>query len=153
MTTSAELRQVGDATFAQIRARFPDLSMVIDGADPNVDIAVDIPQQVGLSFPLHLNLQSDELHLQAGAFWLEWFPCTKPTIQEAYIEAVTGLLSGTFRIVEVCSGAQVVSAKLQRPDGSGWATIGRTGIGWALPWNRSERVIQNTQVGAKSSRS
>jgi hypothetical protein len=35
---------------------------------------MEVPRQSGLAFDVILNLQGDELHLSAGAFWLEWFP-------------------------------------------------------------------------------
>jgi hypothetical protein len=42
----------------------------------------------------------DELHLTAGAFWLEWFPYTNPEFVQAYREAACGLLGGVYRIRE-----------------------------------------------------
>jgi hypothetical protein len=86
--------------FEEIRDAFPRLSMQLDENPPNVDLNVDIPQQPALAFDMNLNPQGDELHLSAGAFWLEWFPCTRPDVIEAYREAVHGLLSGTYRIRE-----------------------------------------------------
>ncbi len=38
-------------------------------------VELEIPKQPGLDFDVNLNLQGDELHLNAGTgFWLEWFP-------------------------------------------------------------------------------
>jgi len=85
---------------------------------------MSIPRQPGLLFDVQLNLQNiDELHLNASALWVSWFPCTKPQIVEEYFEAVSGLLSGRFRILEHWRGTRVVRAELQRPSQEGWRTI------------------------------
>ena len=61
---------------------------------------MDIPSQPGLLFNVSINLQQDELYLDVGARWLEWFPCTDADVVAKFREAVRGVLSGTFRIVE-----------------------------------------------------
>ena len=77
------------------------------------------------------------------AFWLEWFPCTDTGVVAQYREAVTGLLSGAYRIVEHHIGNLVVKAQLQRPSAGGWQTVGKwTNLGVVLPWPRSIRVLQ-----------
>jgi hypothetical protein len=104
------------STFERIRVAFPALAMNLDLHHKHVDLAMDIPAQPGLSFHIHLNLQNvDELHLSASALWVEWFPCTNPKRVEEYFEAVSGLLSGQFRILEHWRGRRAVKAKLQRP--------------------------------------
>jgi hypothetical protein len=152
MIDSSNLRQLGEATFAQIQAAFPNLSMDLDRAHPHVDILVSVPQQPGLDFPVGLNLQGDELHLNVGEFWLEWFPCTKPAVREAYVEAVGGLLSGTFRILEFYVGQRAVRAELQRPHEGKWRTIGTSYKGFWIPWRRSTRVLQNSAHASRGSR-
>jgi hypothetical protein len=112
------------STFEKLRGTFPALSMNLDLRPAHVDVAMDIPAQPGLCFEVHLNLQNlDELHLVASAFWCEWFPCTNPKKVERYIEAVSGLLSGEFRILEHWRGRRPVKAQLQRPSGSDWENI------------------------------
>jgi hypothetical protein len=59
-------------------------------------------------------------------------------------------LSGAFRILETYSGRRAVRAELQRPHEGGWRTIGTTFRGWALPWRKSTRVVQN--LAARPSR-
>jgi len=145
MNQDQELRQVGESVFARIREAFPALIANVDSKHPHVQINVSIPEQPGLAFQVDLNLQGDELHLSAGAFWLEWFPCTNAAVREAYFEAVSGLLSGQLRILETLSGKRPVRAELQRPSAEGWQTLGTTHIGWAFPWRKTTRVIQNTQ--------
>ena len=79
-----------------------------------------------------------------GVFWVEWFPCTKPEVARAYAEAVKGLLSGQFRIVEFLQGGRPVKAILQRPTGEGWAVVARwSELHLPLPWGRTQRVLQN----------
>lgn len=130
--------------FEEIRDAFPHLSMRLDHDPPNVDLNMDIPEQPGLTFDMNVNLQGDELHLNAGAFWLEWFPCTRPDVVQAYRETVQGLLSGTYRIRERHRGGRPFKAELQKPDYGGWRTIG-TWYGWAWPLPRRtfEKILQN----------
>ena len=130
--------------FEQIRSRFPHLEMDLQLEHPDVDLNMDIPLQSGLGFEVNLNLQGDELHLSAGSFWLEWFPCTDPGVVERYRDAVTGPLSGRYRILEYCLGNRAVKAQLQRQEGDGWCTIGTWGnLGLFVPWPRRKRVLQN----------
>ena len=130
--------------FRELQDAFPQLRMQLQLQDPHVDVSMDIPRQPGMAFFVNLNLQGDELHLSAGSFWLEWFPCTRPGIVDQYRDAVTGLLSGRYRILEHYVGAWAVKAQLQRPDADGWQTIGTwANLGTALPWPRRRRVLQN----------
>jgi hypothetical protein len=133
------------ALFEEIRATFPSLRMDLQKEHPHVALFMDVRKQAGLSFDVNLNLQDDELHLSAGSFWLEWFPCTDPEITARYREAVIGIVSGQYRILEHCVGKYVVRADLQRPDNQGWQTIGTssTGLGALIPWWRTTRVLQN----------
>jgi hypothetical protein len=93
----------------------------------------------GLAFAVNLNL----LHLSAGHFWFEWFPCTKPDVVAAYAEAVSGVLSGTFRIVEYYRWRRVVQVDLQRPAGAGWKTIATTNPDLLFLWRTKTKVLQN----------
>ena len=71
--------EIALSTFEKLRAAFPALSMEFDLQPAHVDLAVDIPAQAGLSFPVFLNLQNlDELCLEASALGVSWFPCTNP---------------------------------------------------------------------------
>src|ERR1700674_656425 len=102
------------STFQRIRAAFPALSMNLDVHPLHLDLAMDIPAQPGLSFDIGLNLQNrDELHIEASRLWVEWFPCTNPKKVAEYFEAVSGLVSGRFRILQHVRGRRVVKAELQ----------------------------------------
>ena len=110
--------------FKEIQSAFPHLEMKLGTNHPKVDLSMDIPKQKGLKFDIHLNLQGDELHLVARHFWLEWFPCTDKDVVKAFREAVHGVLSGEFRILEYYRGRRPVKAELQQPSGDAWKTIG-----------------------------
>ena len=130
--------------FEDIRDAFPRLRMRLDDNPDNVDLEMVIPQQPGLAFEINLNLQGDELHLSSGAFWLEWFPCTRQEIVEAYRDAVHGLITGSYRIREHHRGGRPFKAELQIPVAEGWQTIGTTSWWtWPLPRRTVEKVVQN----------
>ena len=132
------------ALFETIRAAFPHLEMTVERYHRYLDVAMDIPEQPGLAFTVALSLQGNELHLYAGEFRFEWFPCTRADIVSAYREAVHGLLSGSYRIVEHWRGSRAVKAQLQRPVGVGWETIFTTYKLDLLFWvPKTERALRN----------
>ncbi len=138
--------EIALSTFEKIQAAFPALSMKLDLHPAHVDLAMEIPAQSGLSFNVDLNLQNlDELHLSASALWYEWFPCTNPKKVERYLEAVSGLLSGEFRILEHWRGKRPVKAQLQRPSRGGWENVATwLDVSAVVPWPRkSHKVVQN----------
>ena len=109
-----------------------------------VEISVDIPVQAGLKHSINLNLQNrDELHFTVGEFWLEWFPCTKPETVDSYVEAVTGFISGRYRVLEHFRGTHCVRAQLQEPVDGRWKTIGNYRRIRPFPWHMDERVLRN----------
>lgn len=63
-------------------------------------------------------------------FYCEWFPCAKPEKAEKYLDAVTGFLSGEYRILEHYRGKTCYKAKLQKSEGNRWQTIAT----WATIW-------------------
>jgi hypothetical protein len=141
-----QAHEIGLSVFERIRGSFPTLTMNLDLHPKHVDLAMDIPAQPGLAFRVHLNLQNmDELHLSASALWVEWFPCTKPPKAEKYFEAVSGLLSGEFRILEHWRGKRSVKAQLQRPNRGGWKDVATSlNMSAVVPWPpKSFKVVQN----------
>jgi hypothetical protein len=121
---------IARGVFAEIAKRFPSLKMVENHDDP-VEISITIPVQPGLSHQVWLCLQDyDELGFRAGHFYCEWFPCTRSTKVEKYLDAVTGFLVGKYRILEYYRGVKCYKAKLQKPEGDHWRTIAR----WATIW-------------------
>jgi hypothetical protein len=134
------------SSFRRIQQTFPSLTMNLDLHPQNVELEMNIPVQPGLSFKVYLNLQNgDELHVAASVFWVEWFPCTRPDRVDSYLEAVCGLLSGEFRILEHWRGKRAVKAQLQSPSDGGWKTIATWGdVSAIVPWPRkASKVVQN----------
>jgi hypothetical protein len=134
-----------EEVLATLRRRFPSLAVDRCADAPGVDALVRLPVQTGLEVEIDLSLQNnDELHLTAGHFWVEWFPCHDQRIFDDFMDAVVGLISGRYRIVEQFVRGRPTQAKLQRPEGDGWRTV----ASWAnllvlLPWPRIERVVRN----------
>jgi hypothetical protein len=112
---------------------------------PHVDVSLDIPVQDGLPFEVSLNLQFDELHLNAGRhFWVEWFPCNLTARVEDFLDAVRGLLSGRYRIRERHVGRFAASATLERPENGRWIAAAQWSDFWTaiLPWRRTEKILR-----------
>jgi hypothetical protein len=137
MSTAEEIAE-------RIQEQFPTLNLKVNSNDPNVDWSILIPPQDGLKFECNLNRQGDELHLSILGFWLEWFPLEDEDVAEAYFDAVVGILSGRYRIVEYVRFGRGVGGELQAPVGTSWKTIGNSSTG-ILPrgWLSRTRVIQN----------
>jgi hypothetical protein len=135
---------IARSVFAEIAKRFPSLHMVEKHDDP-VEISITVPAQPGLRHKVWLCLQNrDELGFGAGHFYIEFFPCTKPDRVEKYLDAVTGFLSGTYRILETYRGTTCYKAKLQKPDGDGWRTIANWATIWIPLWSvKTVRELRN----------
>jgi len=134
-----------ESAIERIRTACPNLQMdYADTGKAPVDWFFEIPSQPGLSVPVYINLQDDELHLVISAFWCEWFPCTNPDSAGEFVQAVVGFLCGEIRLRETLRGGVPVKSELQRLDGSSWKTI----ASWRtlhLRWisRKSVRVIHN----------
>ena len=128
-----------------IRSRFPSLRTALVTQHPQVEVMLEIPAQSGLTFPISINLQNvDELHLNTGSFWCEWFPCQKQEVCDRFAEAVCGLLSGTYRVVEYWRFGSALKAHLQKPDGDGWECV-KWCSQWHIPasWGMKTKILQN----------
>jgi hypothetical protein len=130
--------------FDRIRAAHPGLHMILDTKPQHVDLEMTIPVQAGLPFRVGLTLRGDELHLQAGDhFWVEWFPYHEPDVVNGYSDAVNGLLTGRYRIVESFRRGKAVRAELQGQEGPGWKVL----TAWSrlhvpIPRRTTERILQ-----------
>jgi len=60
------------------------------------------------------------MHLNVSHFWVEWFPCTDKECTKRYIDAVSGFLSGEYRVVEYFRGEKYIKSKLQKPQDGKW---------------------------------
>jgi len=79
-----------------------------------------------------------------GRFYNEWFPCTKRNKVEKYLDAVTGFLSGKYRIMEHYRGKVCYKAQLQKPEDGGWRTIATWATIWIpLSWKKTLKEIRN----------
>ena len=136
---------IARGVFAEIAKRFPKLNMVENRDDP-VEISITMPVQPGLSHKIWLCLQNgDELGFSAGHFYNEWFPCTKSDRVEKYLDAVTGFLSGKYRIVEHYRGTKCYRAQLQKPEGDRWHTIASWATIWIpLSFRKGVKDLRNT---------
>src|SRR6185437_2947131 len=91
---------IAQKAFSEIFSRFSSLK-VTENKDEPVEISYTMNVQSGLKYKVWLSLQNnDELHFSVENFWLEWFPCTKREEVDVYIDAVSGFLSGKYRIFE-----------------------------------------------------
>jgi hypothetical protein len=143
MSSDAHLN-IARGAIAAVAARFPHLSMVEDVGVP-VELSITLPVQPGLRQKVWLCLQNmDELHFSVGHFLLEWFPCSKPSRVSDYVDAVSGYLSGTYRILEFYRGKRCVKAQLQAPDSGSWRAVGTWRTLWsAIPWKDSIVELRN----------
>jgi len=105
---------------------------MVENQDDPAEISITMPVQPGLSQKLWLCLQNqDELGVSVGQhFYIEFFPCTKPERVKKYLDAVTGFLSGRYRVLEYYRGSTCYRAQLQKPEGDHWRTI----ASWATIW-------------------
>ena len=135
---------IARAVFMEIAKRFPSLQMVENHDDP-VEISITMPIQAGVSHEVWLCLQNqDELGFRVGRFYCEWFPCTKPEKAERYLDAVTGFLSGEYRILEHYRGKTCYRAKLQKPEGDRWCTIANWATIWIPLWrNKTVKELRS----------
>ena len=131
--------------FTEIARRFPSLQMIENHDDP-VEISITMPVQPGLSQQLWLCLQNgDELGFSVGRhFYIEFFPCTKPDRVKEYFDAVTGFLSGQYRVREYYRGSTCYRAQLQKPEGDRWRTIASWASIWIPLWlNQTVKELRN----------
>lgn len=129
-----------------VRREFPLLRIEVETDHSELHAMAEIPAQDGLGFGVQINLQNnDELHLCVSHFWVEWFPCGDQEVFDRFLEALRGLLSGSFRIRESFVGNLAVKAELQRPKrGLSWETIATWGnLGVLIPWKRTRAYVQN----------
>ena len=135
---------IARSVFAEIAKRFPYLNMV-ENRDIPVEIGITMSVQPGLSHEVWLCLQNrDELGFSAGHLHVEFFPCTKPDRVEKYVDAVSGFLSGKYRILEHYRGTKCYWAQLQKPEGGRWSTIANWATIWIpLSFKRTVKELRN----------
>ena len=106
-----------------LRAAFPGLEIRVEPDHPQVDLNIDVPRQAGLPFAINLSLQEDELHLSVGGFWRSYHPCDRPDVLQWFRDTVSGLLTGSYRVLSHYRGRRCVAGDLQRLEAGEWKTI------------------------------
>jgi len=148
---NAHCVEIARRVFEEIAASSLPLRCSIQ-ADPIRELALtlDFEVQPGLLFPVSANLQNvDELHLNVGTFfWYEWFPCRDPAVTTAFRQAVHGVLSGEYRVVEFCRKNRPFKAELQRTENGAWKTVATSTSVRPPSFTRARtRILQNTRLG------
>lgn len=107
-----------------IRNKFPELDIKIDKEESHIHAVAYIDKQPGIDFDISINLQNcDELHLWAESLWASWFPIGEEDSFEKFIDAVIGLISGNYRIVEYRVLGSLIKTTLEKPCGQEWIKI------------------------------
>lgn len=138
----------GMEALRNVQSLHPKLVMQIDENNPNVDINMDIPVQSGLDFDINLNLQNiDELHLSVGKLWMCWFPCTEVENSRDFVQTISGLIKGRYRILETIKRGKVVKAQLQYQQNGSWVSRSSGSLTFSFPslGSKSFKVVQNGQ--------
>ncbi len=136
--------QIANKAFQTLRDEFPDISMETDESPKFTDLELDIPIQDGLTHKIHLNLQNnDELHFQVDDFWGQWFPCTDPEVSDSFVSAVSGFLSGNYRIEVFSRKGKSFKRLLQSPENGSWKIeYTHSSLHWPC-FNPQIRYVQN----------
>ena len=148
--SDARFLECARAGFEQIRGRLVELNVVVDEDHPYLDLTLDIPEQRGLAFPIHANLQNDdEIHLECCGASLCWFPCSQPDNVDDFVETVVGLVQGTCRIVQKLRGGAVRTARVEVNQGGDWAKKSPGIWHFRLPriFPSETRIVQNEAGG------
>jgi TATA-box binding protein (TBP) (component of TFIID and TFIIIB) len=131
--------------FNKIKSHFANLKIIEELSDNNVDLSFNIPKQQGLDFDINLNLQTDELHMSTEFFSGSWFPIKHPEVISLFIDAVKGLITGDYRILQYWNGNKLLKSYLQKPADKDWKTICKANNSITFPWtNLTELIIRNT---------
>ncbi|UDF35609.1 UNVERIFIED_ORG: hypothetical protein LHJ69_00475 [Shinella sp. XGS7] len=127
-----------------IRTALPWLVVEEVARHPQVDAFAQVPAQPGLSLPIQVNLQNDELHLVASNLWVEWFPCTDISKRDAFVQAVSGLVNGELEIEESFVFGRPAMATLRSRAASGNQCLARwSNLLVLLPLPRNRRIVRN----------
>ena len=147
MTREVELAPFMKVVVA-VRTQFPSLHTKLATEHSHVDAVLEIPAQQGLAFPISINLQSDELHLNVAHFWCEWLPCGDPEVSARFSEALCGLLSGAYRVLEYSRRGVALKSHLQRTANGGWQHVASSHRPHVpVSWGMSTKIIQNVPCG------
>lgn len=110
------------------------------------DFVLEIPAQTGLTIPLSINLQNDELTLCISGFHAHWFPCTDQSEIDHFVHCAVGFVKGTIRVQETLRGQRVVRAELQEQAGTDWKAICISRMFSLSRAKETTRIIANESV-------
>lgn len=143
--------EVARQTLEEIAASSEPLrSTLLVQPDPQLALSLAFEVQPGLGFPVSANLQNvDELHLNVGeVFWCEWFPCSDPVVRLEFRQAMQGVLSGEYRVVEFYRKDRAIKAELERPQNGTWTRVARYSTLRLPSFVRPKtRILQNVRAG------
>jgi len=145
MTQKARCFKIAEKKFKEIQNDFPNLTMIMDYDNENLDLSIDIPKQNGIDFEINLNLQNeDELHISTDYIWCQFFSADSEELVKKFYESAIGLINGEYRILQFVRNDKVYKSFLQKPNGNNWETIYRGYERIRMPWTTvKENVIQN----------
>lgn len=128
--------------FKEVQKAFPHISMQVKFDDPHVDLSMDINKQKGLDFDINVNLQTDELHISTEFIWCQFFPM--PAINDIFYDSICGLISGSYRVLQLYKEETIYKAYLQKPTNDGWERVYTHRHKLSFPWTSfNENIIQN----------
>jgi hypothetical protein len=142
--------KIAKKIFSEIQEKNPEILMVFYD-DPNYDLSIDIPVQDNMMFELFCYQDFDTLGLQAGNVTCEFFPITEDEIMEEYINAVSGLLKGSYRIVSFSKAHLFYKSILQKETKNGWKTVFTDHNRMIWPWTKVEKEIFVNRTSEQSS--
>jgi hypothetical protein len=148
---NAQCVEIARRVFQQVAVSVVLRSSIQVEPIPELALTLDFEVQPGLLFPVSANLQNvDELHLNVGTvFWYEWFPCDDPAVITAFRQAIDGVLSGDYRVIEFYRKNRPFKAKLQRTENGTWKTVATsTSIRFPSFTRARTSILQNTRPGA-----
>ena len=132
---------IASDAFDKIKGHFADLEIIDELNDKDVDLSFNIPRQLGLDFDINLNLQTDELHISTEFFSGSWFSIKSPEIVDIFVDAVKGLITGDYRIVQYWNNNKLIKCYLQKPTDTDWKTISKENKNRSLPWATLKKLI------------
>lgn len=139
--------KVAVEAFQNIRDAFPNLIVDLNTQtnDSDVELEMNIELQEGLDFGIYLNFQNkDQLHMWSNIMCFEYFPANEPEIVKKFTDAVIGIISGNYRVLQKVRNSIPYTAYLQNQEDEIWITIYTHHRKFKLPWlNFDENIIQN----------
>ena len=145
MTQKARCFKIAEKMFKEIKNGFPNLTMIMDYDNENLDLSMNILKQIGIDFEINLSLQNeDELHISTDYIWCQFFSVDSEDLVNKFYESVIGIINGEYRILQFVRNDKVYKTFLQKPNGNNWETVYSGYERMRMPWTKvKENIIQN----------